>query len=404
MKKWPLKIINYLTGFIILSSVHCTVVALVNGGDRNTFLYSLIYLPIIILLSESQKRAKYFWQFVISAIVSLGMVHFINYNAFERSLSIVLTVAAIAIYFYARAKKMDCILETPEYYFLAVYLIMYFLERQYPSELLKNYAVIGAGAYCLLCMYKINIYEMHQVIDVNEELDRFPENRLLKSNLLMMGFQTIIVSCGMGIILSTGADGLLDKVSELIRRIFSWVLSFLESDVEYVSGEASESVVLMPAAEAAERSELMELILKILDIFAWMFVIALTLFVLYRILKKLYQLYLEFDMNSAQNGDEIERIYTVQSKEEKTKLKHDRQKKLAWDRSPNARIRKSYKKRVLKDSKELPGPSMTPEEIEQNIKIDDEDKRIVHAYYEKARYGKEPCTKDDMEKCLAKLQ
>lgn len=388
----------------MLSSIHCMIVGIVSGGSSETFLHSLIYLPAIILLSEGQKLAKYFWQFAIAAGVAVaitrGALSVLSEQKFESVLGTVLIVAATLLYFYARAKQTECLLEAPEYYYLSIYLVMLFLERQYPSILLEKYAVIGAGCFCLLCMYKTNIDEMLQFIDLNEKLERFPEKRLLKSNLLMMGFQTVIVGCGMGIILSTGADGLLSKIADAFRKLIAWLLSLLESDANHTGGEASGGTAIMPAVEASERSAFMEMLLKILDVLSWAFVIGLTLFVIYKILKKFYQLYLEFDMNSVENGDEIEKIYTVQTKDEKRKLKKQKEENLRWDRSPNAKIRKHYKKRVLKDVKELPAVYMTPEEIECGVSMPVDKKQIFHTLYEQARYANVECSKEDMDKML----
>ena len=404
MKKWPLRIIYYLTGFLMLSSIHCLIVGIVTGGSIATFLHSIIYLPTIILLSEGQKQSKYFWQYAVAAVGAVGLTRItlgvIAEGAFEQILGTVLTAAAAFLYFYARAKKTECLLEAPEYYYLGLYFIMWFLERQYPSALLEKYAVIGAGCYCLLCMYKTNIDEILQFIDLNEKLERFPERRLLKSNLLMMGFQTVIVGCGMGIVLSTGVDGVFNKFADTFRRFFAWILSLLESDVEHIGSEVSGGAAIMPVVEVEEPSAFMELLLKLFDYLSWILVIGITLFVIYKILKKFYQLYLEFDINSADNGDEIEKIYSVQTKEEKRKLKKQKSENLRWDRSPNARIRKYYKKRVLHDLKELPTAFMTPEEIEQSLNMDEDRKRIFHSLYEKARYGNVDCSKEDVDNML----
>jgi len=418
MKKWPLRIIYYLTGFLMLSSIHCLIVGIVTGGSIQTFLHSILYLPVVILLSEGQKRVKYFWQFLVVAAGAVVIVRLaLGYlgrsgdvtgsmsnntmgESLEQTLGTILVAAAAALYFYARAKKIECLLEAPEYYYLGLYLLMWFLERQYPSVLLEKYAVIGAGCYLLLCMYKTNIDEMLQFIDLNEKLERFPEKRLLKSNLLMMGFQTVIVGCGMGVILATGADGLLDKIAGSFRRILAWLLSFLEGNIEGAGSEVSGGAAIMPVVEVEERSAFMEMLLRILDILSWVFVIGLTLFVIYKLLKKFYQLYLEFDANSVENGDEIEKIYTVQTREEKRRLKRQKSDNLRWDRSPNARIRKYYKKRVLHDWKEVPHAYMTPEEIEQNIEMSVDKKHIFHTLYEQARYGNVDCSKEDVDKLL----
>jgi len=400
MKKWPLRIINYLTGFLILSSIHCIVVAMALAKDRGTFVSSLVYIPVIIVLAEACKRAKYFWQYILWAMVPAGFAYFTGRSEFEGKLSLVLTLAAIAFYFYARAKKTDCMLDTPGYHFLGLYIVMYFLERQYPSKLLEHYAIVGAGICLLLCMYKINLDEMLQVFDVNEKLERFPEKRLLKNNLFMMAIQTVIVIIGMITALFAGIDGAIDKAGALFGKLIQWILKLMEAWAPKGASEDYGGEKEPLVFEVGEQSAFMEFLMKVLDVLSVILVAALILYVIYRILRKIYQLYLDFDLHSVENGDEIETIYTVQTKEEKRQIKMKKTESLFWDRSPNARIRKFYKKRVLKDWKEIPGKYMTPEEIETGIQMTEEEKKVFHTYYEKARYGSVPCTKEEMDTYL----
>ena len=109
---------------------------------------------------------------------------------------------------------------------------------------------------------------------------------------------------------------------------------------------------------------------------------------------------MEFDMNSAENGDEIEKIYTVQTKDEKKQIRKQKAERLRWDRSPNARIRKHYKKKVLRDLKGIPEAFMTPAEMEQKMELADDKKIILHRLYGQARYGDVECSKDDAEQMM----
>jgi len=397
MKKWPLRIINYLTGCLVLSSIHCTVVAMVLAKDRGTLLASLVYIPVVVFLSEVCKRTKYFWQYIIWALLPVGFIHLVSRSEFERKLGIVLTLVTIALYFYARAKKQDCLLDTPGYHFLGLYIVMYFLERQYPSKLLEHYAVIGTGICLLLCMYKINFDEMEQVFDVNQKLERFPEKRLLKNNLFMMMIQSVIVIIGMITALFTGVDGIIDQIGNILKKMISWILELMElwtpKGVSEDFGGEKEVLVF----ETGEQSLFVQILMKILDVLSVVLIVTLILYVIYRIIRILYQLYLDFDLNSVENGDEIEKIYVVQTKEEKRQIKKKRTEKLFWDLSPNARIRKRYKKRILRERKEPPKSYMTPEEIEVGVVMNEEEKNIFHTYYEKARYGNVSCTKGEMD-------
>ena len=367
MREWPLKIIHYVTGFLILSSIHCLFAALAAVGDRKTFIYSLIYLPVVVLLSESQKRARYFWQFLVFAGAGVGMTYLAAGNTFDRKMGIILAVLAATSYFYARASKKKCWVEEPIYPFLAIYIIMILLEMKYESNLLRNYAVYGAGVYYLLCMYKNNLDEMNKIMAEGSRLERFPMKRLFKSNYVMMGFQTIIVAFGMSAAAAFGMDGALAKLVRMIRGGIARLLRGLESD-ELAWGEAaSEESMQMAAVQTQEVSRLMEIIQAVGEFLGWVIVIGVTAFAIFKILRKLYQLYLAFDLNSAENGDHIEQIYVTRNKDEKKMLRKQRADTARWDRTPNSKIRRIYKKRVLREWKEVPDSAMTPIELEEKI-------------------------------------
>lgn len=70
-----------------------------------------------------------------------------------------------------------------------------------------------------------------------------------------------------------------------------------------------------------------------------------------------------------------------------------------WDRSPNARIRRSYRKAVLAASKERPKSWQTPAEIEAAAKLD---APVLHSLYEKARYSPIPCIQEDLRRAKEK--
>ena len=71
--------------------------------------------------------------------------------------------------------------------------------------------------------------------------------------------------------------------------------------------------------------------------------------------------------------------------------------------NPNVTIRKKFKKQIQQGShlnkkagNSIP-VSLTPLELEQYAKLpDDERTHLLHTLYEKARYSKEGCTKEDV--------
>ena len=396
MRKYILKSINILTGFILLSCLHCTFTAVITGNDEQVFYHSLIYLPMVILLSVSSKKCRKAWQYLIFAGLAVGIAYYAGAAGVEKMLSIILAIAAGLSYFAARSKNKNCWLDEPGYPFLGIFLGMYLLEMRFESELVETYAVIGVGVYYLLCTYQTNLSRVEHLITTDSKLERFPLKRLVQSNYLMLGIQTILVTIGMCIAPFAGIDGLIYKAAEILRRIIAWLLSGLESEeATEVVQEAAEQADF-GLVQAGETSSFLEFLLKLWEVLSWIIVIVITGYAIYRILKFLYQLYLDFDMRSAENGDQIEQIYKVGSSKEKKIRVREKKENLFWDRSPGAKIRKTYKKRVLAELKEAPGASMTPEEIESGISMEKEEKKIFHEYYEKARYAKEECTKEEM--------
>jgi hypothetical protein len=341
MREWPLKTIKYLTGYLLLASLHCMIAGIVADAGKEVFLFSLIYLPIVVLLCEGQKRVRYAWQYLIVIAVVIGLVQILSRDALGKGLSTVIVTGAAASFFYARARKKECWLTEPIYPYLGLFVVMYLLNIHFKNALLEQTAILGAGLGYLLCMYKANLDEMLRIIDDSARLERFPMKRLFKSNYLMMVFQTVIVVFGMCIAPVFGVDGLMNRLGQAIRQGIRWLLRGLESEEQaWGSGETLGEMQLA-AAQTKELSAFMQFLLKLGEFLGWVLVIGLTLYVMYRIIKKIYQIYLQFDMNSAENGDTIEQLYIAKSKEEKQKLKKEKGAKVFGDRSPNARIRKN---------------------------------------------------------------
>ena len=401
MKKWTQNVVEVCNGFLIFSGLFCTIVRQLYENDMEIFCRSLLFIPLMLLVSLGAHKAKHFWQYAIASAAAILLAYVGAGNLLERVFLLVFTVFMVLSYFVARAKDRDCWLEKPEFAFLALFLGMYFMARRADSEFLRLYACYGAGIYYLLISYYTNTIEMYQFVQTHANLERFPEKRLLKSNRRMMWMQTGIVVAGMFVAPFVGIDQIVYGIGRVLRNILAFLLSGFENEpMPEIVQEAEQQSEMMLPGEAREISKWMEILIKVLDIIAWILVIAFIAYLLYRVAKKLYEMYLDFGTHTEENGDKVERILVVSSKERKMDVEKTKKENLFWDRSPNARIRKFYKKRVQKDIKEPINPAWTPREIEQAVQMSENEKEILHQYYEKARYGKESCTKEEMQEVL----
>ena len=97
---------------------------------------------------------------------------------------------------------------------------------------------------------------------------------------------------------------------------------------------------------------------------------------------------------SEDEKDEV--LFLHQGNDEREKLPWRREKKEGY-LSPNMRIRRKYKKTIKKAGKYQPTGAETPAELEERNELSGDGMRRLHDGYEKARYSREGCTKEEAE-------
>ena len=398
MRKYFLKFLQVINGFLLLSAFYCCIMQLVQDNDKQIIFRSLLLLPLAAILSVSVNKVKHFWQYLMIAAASGCVVIAASGNGLSRVWMVVCVVLAAVSHFAARAGRRDCWLDFPAYPWLIVYFFMYVLGNHFKHEFLIYYASFGAGIYFIVCNLYINLTEMEAFVKTHSSLERLPVKRLGKINSRMMCLQSGLIALAMFVTPFLGIDQLIRQAGNALRTLVSFLLGFLSSGgQEETVQQAAEEMQDMMLPEAYEPSALLAFIYKILDIISWLIAIGLVFLFLRLIIKKIYGMYQQFNLHIEENGDKVERLIAAPSAENKKKLNRQRKENLFWDRSPSGRIRKIYKKRVIQELKHPPESYMTPWEIENEIGMADEKKEIFHACYEKARYGKEECTKEDVQ-------
>ena len=101
-----------------------------------------------------------------------------------------------------------------------------------------------------------------------------------------------------------------------------------------------------------------------------------------------YCLLRTFRSSFVDHRDVVQYLRGPQEKPEEAP-RRKRQRPRLWDRSPNAQVRRKYRRAVLQASKEPPPVWAAPREIEEGAGLRDAQ---LHQLYEKARYSREGCT------------
>jgi hypothetical protein len=190
----------------------------------------------------------------------------------------------------------------------------------------------------------------------------------------------------------------------ILRAFFSLFhrSTSVEEEIEEIASEAAPAMEQLPSAET---SELMKVIAAVLQ---WIVTIGVVVALIALMLYALYQLYQYFyRKNETTIKDKTEFISPF---DQRVRLKKETPKRFRtfFGRTNNDVIRKYFYKAVTtskNSNKELP-KDLTPTQLAEYAICEGNDgngtaaskkKELLTAYYEKARYSNEECSKKDVQ-------
>ena len=394
------RILEIIHGFLLLSMLYDVIMQVAKPGNPQIIYKNIWLLPVVAVLSAACKRVKNFWQFLfVSFLTVLGVYYG---GGREICLSLCGTFAAIS-FFRARAKKEKCWLEVPAYPWLLGYLVLYMEGEYLQNDYMRIYLSVKAALYFLVYNFHTNLVEMNQFVNAHKNLERLPVKRLERINQGTMWIFNGTIAAAMAAAPFLGIDGMLRKTVSGLKQFLLWILQFLfggagrQEEAEITKQAAG---TMLPPVQQETHSVLIEIIYHILNVLGWILGIGVIVLLLWLIVKRLCFLYHNFNVKTEENGDKVERLTVPFFSEKKKKLSREDREHLFWDMSPAARIRKHYKKRVKQAwGREIPF-WYTPSQLEEELSMEGEEREKFHMLYEKARYGKNECSRNELEEML----
>lgn len=400
MRKHAIKGLEIFHGALLLSCMFCLLGQELTHEGGLLAVKSILLLPAVAVFSLLVRRVAHLWQYLLAVVLVLaGAVSFVGKGNIRIWMGVCIFIAAFS-FFIGRAGKQKCWLEVPAYPWLLFYLGMYLLGNKFNSGFLVQYASAGAGIYFLICNFHTNLMEVEEFVRTHSSLERLPVKRMGRINQIMMWLVSGITAAAMFAAPYLGIDRLIRQAGQILKAVVVWFFGLFPSGVqeEIVQGTEKQAAMQMVPQAAKALAWWVVLLYKILDILGWLLALAMILGLLYLILRKIYGWYRQFYQTTEENGDRIERLLAAPLAERKKGLEKKKKENLFWDRSPNARIRKHYKRTILQKTSKSPLPGWTPAQIEEGLGLSEEDREAFHQYYEKARYGPESCTREEVQK------
>ncbi|MCI5620972.1 MAG: hypothetical protein MR355_05340 [Lachnospiraceae bacterium] len=132
---------------------------------------------------------------------------------------------------------------------------------------------------------------------------------------------------------------------------------------------------------------------NLLKVLLFIMGIVLILSLIYAIVQGIKKIGADF---CTDENDSIE-FLEDKTKDDKKKLRKQQKKKEGY-LSPNMQIRRKYKRMIKRNTKGTPSSTATPSELERRAGIAEEpNTTLLHSMYEKARYSKMGCGKEDLQ-------
>ena len=351
-------------------------VAYVDSGISSVqyFFSSLLFIIPAAITKYSSLYIKQLWVYLVLSIVLVVATWFIT----TCPLSCLITVIMVVLRLVSRVRQDASVFDRPHYVALIFFLVPFFYGGYMGDWFIQLMALILAFIYIALVFAFNGFKKIEDYIKLNNTMAEFPERRIGKSMATIFGFGALIfLSVSLICVMSSyeffGITIPQIEVSEEEKA------NLYESTVNPESyynnlaeqfGEAVDNPVMAAVDQTAT------IISVILMIGLFIFCIVELFLIFSKTVKK-------------EKADIIESI--VEPEEEEAPV--EKKEKISFfDMSPNAVVRRKYKKTIK--SKFTPDDWMTPAEMEERgkFKID-----LLHNLYEKARYSEHGCTQEDKE-------
>lgn len=404
MRKAGIRLMEILHGFFIFSVLYCAIYVQLTDQLLPVFERSLLFLLVILICSLSvDKGVKFYLYVLISVAMCIGVfftMRTLTGSVFHSVLMVVLALVIIGNYFFAKATDKKCWIENPIYPALFYYILVCFYANYFHSDFLVKFVCLAAGCHFLMVNVHSNYVHMGLFMRDYEKLERLPVSRMNRNNRRMMWIQSVIVSLVMIVAPYLKLDAIIRNLGILFRKILVWILTHIgqepvEEEMEQMIPQ--QSAPFKVEAIANEENLFFKILDVLMEILGWVIILGLLFLLLRFLIKKFLEMYNQFNIRTEDNGDVVENLIADSQTIDRAYQVREKRENLFMNWSPDARIRKHYKKRILKDHTEEIRKSWTPEQLEEAVTLQGEKKERFHVLYEKARYAQESCSREEAQ-------
>ena len=396
--------IGWIHSVILFSGFYFLAASLLKRDDAEGFQFLLRTLWLIIPVVSSWlyiRKIRSFAAYILACAVTIAVTFLI---------SRCLITAVISVFIYAvrcsprmiRGQMMEespgdvvqieiwqipTLLDEPRplhwSFFLVFYLILIFLKRFTFMEWMF-YLLL---AEILLTYTYSSFDDMKTFISGNRRIANLPVS-------MMQRMQRAMFCITMFMLMLFVLPALIYGEEPLKRLAYIEAMPYAEAPVMQEEGNPAGDGMLemLEAISAENQKELPEWVQTLLNVLSYAVAAVAFLFILWLLYQALRHM-----MQSFAQGQGSDEVILLDASGNETYGRINKKKRTDKTANVNRKIRKEYRKTILKKTGNRPSGSETPQELEIGAGIYREQEQTFHDIYEKARYSDKVCSAEELE-------
>lgn len=380
------------------------------GGAWMTLLYGALTALAAVGCSLSRWRAKKIIWFLVSHVLLITGGIVILPLAGLKTWYLIIWVAAILYSAILRLVPQAENLDAPGYLYVGTMLVVYLAAGALGGLVIAEKLSLWTAIFLFLInMLYSNLDEMEQFLQLQSLTDKPDEKKVTRINTKLSFIYTGVFGVILAIIGLNSMEGVKDKILQGLGALLRFIVSLLPlkekapAEEEQVMEQEGMQNLLQNLPEPSEQSRFQELIADILQGIVAVCIVALIIFILVRAAIIAYRHF--YKQTTKEEDDRV--IEKISQTEKITKKKRIGLFE-GIDRTPAKKIRKIYKKSMIKLGAKTVSRFrfLTPTEqvvLLREQGIGETDIREIRNIYEKARYYENVVTNEDVEKIRTML-
>lgn len=277
-------------------------------------------------------------------------------------------------------EPVESMMDRPSPPLTALALAPFFYSALDGSPLLQKLSLIWAALYLLLCAAYRGIQRLDHYLELNRGMAGLPARRIARTTGLALAGM-LVLAAGLLLPALTLEDSYLRIDPSPPERTSAVRLE----EITPASGGMEMNMAEALQQEFGEPPKMNPVVQFILGAVLCVIGGGFGVYLLYLVIRNFRGTFVD--------QRDVVQFLGRDTEDEEEPLPQERVRGPAvWDRSPNAQVRRKYRRAVLRSAKEAPPQWASPQEIETRAGLEDSQ---LHRLYEKARYSQEGCTSQE---------